>query len=193
MTLGTTSKRWLALLAIGAIVASAALGAACSDDDDDGDGDPAGGISPAATQPAAEATEPAAESTAAGDATEPAGEATEPAASGDLTLTTAEDETLGTILVDGRGFTLYTFANDTAGSGESACNEGCVGAWPPLTVEGEGSYDEALAADVDTITRADGSTQVTYKGMPLYFFASDTAPGDTTGHEVGGVWFVATP
>jgi predicted lipoprotein with Yx(FWY)xxD motif len=184
MTLSATNKKWLALLAVGVLTVGAAFGAACSDDDDgDSDGNP----TTAATSAAGDATEPA------GDETEPAGDATEPAASGDLTITTAEDPTLGTILVDSRGFTLYTFTSDTAGSQTSACLEGCATAWPPLTVDGQGDFDDEIGAKVTTFERPEGTTQVAYDGMPLYFFASDAAPGDTNGHEVGGVWFVATP
>lgn len=185
-------RPWFALIAVAVVSLGATFAAACGDDDDDGDN---GGTTPAAvaTQPEAEATEPAAEPTEAEAEDTPAGEATEPAAEGDLTVMVAEDATLGQILVDSRGFTLYTFTNDTANSGESACVDACVNAWPPLTVEGEGAYDAAIAAGFGTITRPEGTTQVTYNGMPLYFFASDAAPGDTTGHEVGGVWFVATP
>lgn len=191
MTLGKTGRPWLAALALTAIMLSATLAVACGGDDDDDDG----GTTPAAvaTEPADEATAPAATATEpAATETEPAAEATEPA-TGNLTVQVAEDETLGEILTDSRGFTLYTFNNDTANSGESACLEGCASAWPPLTITGEGQYDAAVAANFGTITRPDGTTQVTYKGLPLYFFASDAVPGDTNGHQVGGVWFAATP
>ncbi len=110
------------------------------------------------------------------------------------TLRVMEDEELGEILVGPNGFTLYTFANDE--DGVSNCTDGCLANWPALTVaEGE----EIVAADgingeFSTITREDtGAMQVTYNGQPLYYWVRDIAPGDTTGHNVGDVWFVAQP
>jgi predicted lipoprotein with Yx(FWY)xxD motif len=107
-------------------------------------------------------------------------------------VSTTEDATLGAILVDARGFTLYTFANDTPGSGASACSGACATNWPPLTA-GEPTAGDGVTGELATIERDDGTTQVTYDGAPLYFFAGDNAPGDTNGHEVGNIWFAATP
>jgi predicted lipoprotein with Yx(FWY)xxD motif len=91
----------------------------------------------------------------------------------------------GTILVDAEsGLTLYYFEKDVKDSGESVCLEGCIAAWPALTVEagetptGGPGVD---AAKLGTITRDDGDTQVTYDGLPLYFFAQDEEPGDLKG------------
>lgn len=95
-------------------------------------------------------------------------------------------------LVDAKGLTLYTFKNDTAGSGKSACSGGCATNWPPLTLSGAPTKGAGISGDVATITREDGTTQLTYKGMPLYRFASDTAPGDDKGKAIAN-WAVATP
>ena len=95
-------------------------------------------------------------------------------------------------LVDGRGFSLYFFANDEAGSGISACGSGCIAAWPPLLVDGEPSGDSGATGELGTITRDDGTTQVTYNGLPLYFFVNDVAAGDTNGAEVPN-WSLAQP
>ncbi|MEX2226748.1 MAG: hypothetical protein WEB52_09900 [Dehalococcoidia bacterium] len=175
--------RWIAMLAVAVLAIGAIFAAACGDDDDDDNG----GTTPAANTPATTATEPADEPT------EPADDATAPAAGGDETLSTAEDAELGTILVGPDGLTLYTFTTDTAGSGESACYDNCATLWPALTVDGDATAGEGVDGEIATIERTDGTTQVTYDGMPLYYFASDTAPGDTNGHEVAGVWFVAEP
>lgn len=185
MTSRHKNSRWIAVLAIAALTATAAVATACGGgDDDNGDGN--GAVTPPAQTPAVSATEPAAEPTAP--------EAGETAPAGDgPTLSTAEDPALGTILVGPDGLTLYTFTNDTAGSGESACYDNCAAAWPPLTVDGEPSAGDGVTGQLATIERTDGTTQVTYNGTPLYYFASDSAPGDTNGHEVGGVWFVAEP
>ena len=90
-----------------------------------------------------------------------------------------------TILVAGsNGMTVYTFTSDTAGSGKSACSGGCLTKWPALTVA-VGVTPTAgggVTGQLGTITRADdGSLQVTYNGLPLYFFQNDKAPGDTNG------------
>jgi predicted lipoprotein with Yx(FWY)xxD motif len=91
----------------------------------------------------------------------------------------------GTILVAGSNdMTLYNFAKDTKDSGTSACTGGCLETWPALTV---GAGETPVAGDgvtgkLGTITRTDdGSIQVTYNGLPLYFFKNDKAPGDLNG------------
>jgi predicted lipoprotein with Yx(FWY)xxD motif len=96
---------------------------------------------------------------------------------------------LGNILVGPDGRTLYMFTQDA--DGVSACYDECAVAWPPLLTNmkpaaGNGA-DPAL---LGTTTRKDGALQVTYNGMPLYYWAADQKPGDTTGQNVGGVWFV---
>lgn len=107
----------------------------------------------------------------------------------DVTLATGSVE-LGTIVVDGEGMTLYVFDNDTGG--ESTCYEGCAQTWPPLV--GEAAAGDGIDASLlGTTERTDGSMQVTYDGNPLYFYAPDSAPGDTAGQGVGGVWWVVAP
>ena len=100
---------------------------------------------------------------------------------------------LGSVLVDGTGMTLYLFAKDTAGSGKSACAGACATNWPPLTVTGVPAKPTGATGTLATITRDDGSVQLTYNGMPLYRYAADKAAGDTKGDGVGGVWSVAKP
>jgi predicted lipoprotein with Yx(FWY)xxD motif len=89
--------------------------------------------------------------------------------------------------------TLYRFEKD--GAGVSNCNGGCAAAWPPLVVAaGQApTAGDGVTGKLDVITRQDGSLQVTYNGLPLYFFASDSNPGDTNGQEVGDVWYVVHP
>ncbi len=99
------------------------------------------------------------------------------------------DNTLGTILVDGKGMTLYMFTADSAG--KSACAGDCLANWPPLLSTAAPSLGAGLdAADFATITRDDGGTQVTFHGMPLYSFAGDKTTGDTNGQGVGSKWYV---
>ena len=107
-------------------------------------------------------------------------------ASVELTLA---DTDLGEVLADGEGMTLYLFTEDSGGT--STCYDDCAAAWPPLTVEDRaavsGGLDEGL---VGSIERDDGTTQVTYNGHPLYYWANDTAPGDVNGQGVNDVWYV---
>ena len=93
------------------------------------------------------------------------------------------------------GKTLYLFAKDTADSGKSACGAGpCLENWPPLVVESldQVKPDSGVTGAVAVITRDDGTKQVTYKGMPLYYFAGDKAAGDTNGATIPN-WSVAKP
>lgn len=93
---------------------------------------------------------------------------------------------LGAYLVGPDGKTLYTYAKDTAG--HSACSGGCATAWPPLTVSTgqRPTAGNGVTGTLGTITRADGSTQVTYDGQPLYGWQGDTKAGDVTGDGVNG-------
>ena len=94
------------------------------------------------------------------------------------------------ILTDSAGNTLYIFDND--GPGVSSCNEGCVDLWPPLIVDGEATASAGVGGVLGTITRDDGSTQATYDDLPLYYYATDGAPGDRNGDGLGGVWHIVT-
>jgi predicted lipoprotein with Yx(FWY)xxD motif len=82
--------------------------------------------------------------------------------------------------------TLYTSSGDKT-PGASSCTGGCATIWPPLAVTGTPTYAAGLTASkFTTITRSDGTKQLAYNGKPLYTFASDSAPGETTGQGVGG-------
>jgi predicted lipoprotein with Yx(FWY)xxD motif len=111
----------------------------------------------------------------------------------DVTLSVATDPKLGTYLVDGKGMTLYMFTKDEAN--KSNCSDACLKAWPPLltktsaTAAGEGVTNSLIGS----ATLADGSKIVTYNKMPLYYWAADTKPGDTTGQGVNDVWYVVSP
>ena len=113
------------------------------------------------------------------------------------TPTTVETRSgsLGTYLTDGSGRTLYLFLADHAG--QSACSGACASAWPPLTSNGAPAASGAAKAGMlTTISRTDGSKQVSYGGHPLYYFAGDTAAGQTTGQGVNGFgakWWVVSP
>jgi predicted lipoprotein with Yx(FWY)xxD motif len=120
------------------------------------------------------------------------GAAADGGASSDAVLATADSD-LGTIVVDGDGRTVYVFDKDTAGSGESACSGDCLAKWPPVTADSDAPEVDGVSGEVGTITRDDGSTQVTLAGMPLYLYAGDSHAGDVTGQAVGGIWWVVAP
>jgi predicted lipoprotein with Yx(FWY)xxD motif len=98
---------------------------------------------------------------------------------------------IGSYLTDIKGMTLYNFKKDTPG--KSACEAGCLANWPLYFVESVAAKDGLDAKNFGTITRADGKKQTTYKGMPLYFFVGDKAPGDTNGQGVKDMWSVVNP
>jgi predicted lipoprotein with Yx(FWY)xxD motif len=99
---------------------------------------------------------------------------------------------IGTVLVGPNGLTLYTHAGDTATT--STCTGGCATAWPPLTVTAGSNAlpGTGVTGTLATLTRADGTVQVTYNGMPLYGWQGDSKPGDTTGDGKAG-FSVAKP
>ena len=107
-----------------------------------------------------------------------------------MTMPAKTGETaLGTVMVDGKGMTLYTFAKDTM-PGKSVCNGGCAKNWPPLMVP-PGATAEG---DWTIVSRDDGTKQWAYKGKPLYTWIKDQQPGDTTGDGfLNGAWHVAKP
>jgi predicted lipoprotein with Yx(FWY)xxD motif len=111
-------------------------------------------------------------------------------AGGGLAIGTASSP-LGTFLTGPDGRTLYVFAKDSANT--SSCTASCADNWPPLTVAA-GQQPQAgggVTGTLATLSRPDGATQVSYNGLPLYYFKGDAKAGDTNGQGVGGVWFVA--
>jgi predicted lipoprotein with Yx(FWY)xxD motif len=109
------------------------------------------------------------------------------------TVLVGGNDELGDFLVAANGMTLYLFENDS--TNRSNCYDQCADAWPPLTID-EGQTPVAgpgLSGNLGTTNRDDGTIQVTYSGMPLYFWAADQEPGDATGQGVGDVWFVVAP
>ena len=109
-----------------------------------------------------------------------------------VTVQTKKDK-LGTILAAGpKKLTVYMFEADKGST--SACNGACAQAWPPVTTgAAPTSAGDAVSADLGTITRSDGTKQVTYKGHPLYFFEKDGDAGDAYGQgskAFGAGWYV---
>ena len=102
---------------------------------------------------------------------------------------------LGQILVDANGKTLYLFEADSGT--QSTCSGACAQAWPPLTTSGAPKAAASASPSLlGTTTRSDGTTQVTYSGHPLYNFVGDAKPGDTNGEgstAFGAGWDVLAP
>jgi predicted lipoprotein with Yx(FWY)xxD motif len=140
--------------------------------------------SPVATEPAATDTQ-AAESPTAGVPV-----------TGEATVNVSESAGFGPVLVDGQGRSLYVFMSDTQDSGTSACTGDCAVEWPPLLSQGAPVAGTGVDATLlGTITRDDGTLQVTYSGRPLYLFLGDAAPGDMNGQGVTdafGQWFLVS-
>jgi predicted lipoprotein with Yx(FWY)xxD motif len=114
---------------------------------------------------------------------------------GVATVTVAHNGTLGSILVAGpKGRTVYLFAADKGPA--STCSGACAEVWPPVITTGSPkAAGGAVSADLGTITRSDGTKQVTYKGHPLYYYVGDPSSGDTSGQGInsfGAPWYVLT-
>lgn len=110
------------------------------------------------------------------------------------TLGLGTSEELGDYLIGPDGMTVYLFTPDPLDA--SVCSGQCLENWPALTVESADAITvaEGIPGEVGTIEREDnGALQVTYNGIPLYYWNRDDAPGDTTGHRVGNVWWVVPP
>jgi predicted lipoprotein with Yx(FWY)xxD motif len=160
---------------VGGAVGVALLAAACS----------SGGSSSAASTPAS------APASSGGAAAAPA--ASGSAGSGGTVIATASSSG-NTFLTDG-GRAVYLWVKDTGD--KSACSGACAGAWPPVTASGTvTAAGSAKASDLGTITRSDGTKQVTYDGHPLYFFTGDSGSGMATGQgsdSFGAKWWLVTP
>jgi predicted lipoprotein with Yx(FWY)xxD motif len=170
-------------LAVTLTVTTLAL-AACGDDSEESSSTTAAaGAAETAEAPAA--TEPASDRAGYGDT--PAQDAG--AASGEGAVLLA-DTGLGQVVTAADGMTMYLFMPDNMGA--PTCTADCAQAWPPLLVEdgtevsGGDGIDAAL---LGTVASPEGGTQVTYGGWPLYYFAGDSAPGDTNGQGQGDVWY----
>jgi predicted lipoprotein with Yx(FWY)xxD motif len=118
-----------------------------------------------------------------------------PAATSSAATITAKSSSLGTFLVDSKGRTLYLFDADHGAM--STCNGACAEDWPPLTTTGKPKAGAGVKSSLlGTSKRADGTSEVTYAGHPLYYFAGDTGPGQTTGQgsgAFGAPWWVVSP
>jgi len=135
--------------------------------------------------------------TAAAGSSSPAGASSSSAAAGGSgsTVITTVSSSAGTFLATSSGHAVYLWSKD--GDGMSACTGACTGAWPPVTTTGQVTASGgAKSSDLGTITRPDGTKQVTYDGHPLYFFSGDSGPGMASGQGndgFGAKWWLVSP
>jgi len=178
-TPGTTSHSRAPLVAVVAMVTVAVFAAAC--------GSSGGSSATTGVSASTVASEGTGTPTTAVPATT--------GSAGSVVVAAETRGTVGVVLTDGVGGpTLYRYTPD--GTGHSTCTAGCAQAWPPLTTgspSGVSAGTGVAGSNLGTTTRSGGTLQITYKGMPLYPFAGDTQPSDTTGQGVGGTWFVVHP
>jgi len=169
ITIGRLGRSTTVLLALVAFVA------ACSNNQG---GNP---TNPPATQPAS-----------SGAASQPPA-VTQPAAGGAVTLAIANDSKLGDYVTGADGMALYVFLPDK-GKDTSQCNGDCAGNWPPLTVASAADVTAGagVTGQLGTVTRDDGTLQVTLGGAPLYYYVADQQAGDVKGQDVNDVWYLAS-
>ncbi|MCS7481087.1 hypothetical protein ACFFQW_06165 [Umezawaea endophytica] len=108
-------------------------------------------------------------------------------------LAASESRQLGAFVVNAHGFTVYRFDKDTAKPSKSTCDGECAKTWPPVLASERTMVSELDAGLVGTVTRTDGTAQVTFAGSPLYTYTGDRAPGRISGQGKGGTWWAVTP
>ncbi|MGN9776584.1 COG4315 family predicted lipoprotein [Micromonospora sp. H33] len=151
-------------------------------------------VAVAAAEPTA-AVEPEASATAS--AAPPADDVApqQPPANVDLTerLIGKKVARMGSVVTDQDGWILYRFDKDTNDPAASNCVDKCAEVWPPALTDGEPQLNNVTDDLVGTITRQDGTRQITLDGWPLYRYIGDKKPGQWKGQGVGGTWFVVAP
>jgi predicted lipoprotein with Yx(FWY)xxD motif len=160
---------------LGALLATALLAAACG----------SSGTTSSSTPAAGGTSTAGASSTSSSTAN----------ASATALVVTTKSGSAGAFLTDGSGRAMYLWEKDPMN--KSVCTGACASAWPPVpasgTVTASGS---AVSKDLGTITRSDGTKQLTYDGHPLYYFSGDTGPGQTNGQGsdgFGAKWWLVSP
>ena len=117
------------------------------------------------------------------------------AAGAPVEIDVATSGTLGKYITGANGLTLYSYKPDAAATGKSTCNGQCAANWPPAIVgaASDATAGAGVTGAIATVTRDDGTIQVTYKGVPVYYYKGDAKAGDTSGQGVKDIWFVIAP
>jgi predicted lipoprotein with Yx(FWY)xxD motif len=131
----------------------------------------------------------------ASNSTSPSAAASAASGSASSTMITTKTSSGGSFLTNSAGRAIYLFVADS--TGKSTCDGACASAWPPVIAAGQPTAaGGAQATDLGTITRSDGTKQVTYNGHPLYYFSGDTGPGTDKGQGIDGFgakWWLVAP
>jgi predicted lipoprotein with Yx(FWY)xxD motif len=131
----------------------------------------------------------------ASSGTSPSAAASAASGSASSTMITTKTSSGGSFLTNSAGRAIYLFVADS--TGKSTCDGACASAWPPVIAAGQPTAaGGAQATDLGTITRSDGTKQVTYNGHPLYYFSGDTGPGTDKGQGIDGFgakWWLVAP
>ena len=121
----------------------------------------------------------------------------DPVIGNNVALGTDSKAKIGTYLIGYNGMTVYTFKpDDTGGVATSTCYGTCAQTWMPYIVSPVDKINQlklGVNGKTGTVTRTDGQLQLTYNGVPLYFYSKDTASGDVKGNGVKNAWFVVRP
>jgi predicted lipoprotein with Yx(FWY)xxD motif len=131
---------------------------------------------------------------ATGTSTTPQANSSAPATSGSSTTVSTRHTSIGTVLVNSQGRTLYWFAIDTPT--KSNCTGSCLTYWPPVQGKVTAASGTSLPKGFGTITGTNGKVQATYDGHPLYTYVADSSAGMTSGNGKnlsGGLWWAMTP
>ena len=182
------SKKW-SIAAVGGVLAAMAL-AGCAPKGANS-ADSAGGYGAADTPNLANAT--ADPSASAAPSSSSAAPVTADAGNDTTELKAVNINKMGKVVQNQLGFTLYRFDKDSVNPSKTACVDACAKVWPPALTNGNPQLSGVDASLVGTITRPDGTTQITLKGWPLYTYVGDKKPGEWKGQNVGAVWFVIAP
>ncbi|MFL5514975.1 MAG: cupredoxin domain-containing protein [Gemmatimonadales bacterium] len=110
----------------------------------------------------------------------------------DTTVHIGFTEELGPFLIDSNGKAVYLFTKDVT-AGQSTCTADCAKSWPAVPATAMMQLPAGIQGTLTAITRPDGTKQLAYNDIPLYFYAKDNEPGDTYGQAVGDVWYIVTP
>ncbi len=198
------TSRWTrGYLAVGfiAVLVGAVLAAGCSSGTSSAD-KTATAVAKNASATVAPTKPPAAATAAKATSTKaPAATTTTTTASGTSTpsaatstVKIAQSASLGNILTDANGMTLYTYKDDVPNSGKSSVPANIAANWPPLTISsGAPVAPTGLTGQLSAFTLPGGSKQVQYKGMPLYLSVGDKKAGDTSGQGLLNLWYVVAP
>ncbi|WP_235998951.1 DUF4142 domain-containing protein [Qaidamihabitans albus] len=100
---------------------------------------------------------------------------------------------IGRMVVDDKGFALYRYDRDSSDPPVSNCTGACTERWPPVRAAGTAQADGMAQELLGSVTRSDGTDQLTLAGWPLYRYADDEMPGETAGEGIDGTWFPITP